>query len=180
MVEGAHYVEFTLLKQGRYGAYVGVAGAGFDAPGRRRQVHNCGRGWVLYTGNGALWHADRPSDWEGMPRAHEVKVGDVVGLLLDLEQRTLSVYLNGSRCGMMVAPGMKNTDGDVVGELRAPLVWAVDLAYGSSVRIERKPLASSRILTAAATSAPPRGALAAQPLSQPRGALLYVGAGVWI
>ena len=92
-----------------------------------------------------------------------------IGLLLDLGNQSITVYKNDARLGVMAHDLPE-----------PPLVWAVDLAYGSSVRIERKPLASSRILTAAATSAPPRGALAAQPLSQPRGALLYVGAGVWI
>jgi hypothetical protein len=44
---------------------------------------------------------------EAPPRARRVRVkeGDVVGLLLDLGQRTLSVYLKGSRRGVMVAPG---------------------------------------------------------------------------
>jgi hypothetical protein len=63
----------------------------------------------------------------------------VVGLLLDLGQRTLSVYLNGARRGVMVAPGMKNTRGEAVAPLAGPLRWAVDVGNGASVRIERKP-----------------------------------------
>jgi hypothetical protein len=63
----------------------------------------------------------------------------VVGLLLDLGQRTLSVYLNGARRGVMVAPGMKDTYGQAVAPLAGPLRWAVDLYFGASVRIERKP-----------------------------------------
>jgi hypothetical protein len=63
----------------------------------------------------------------------------VVGLLLDLGQRTLSVYLNGARRGVMVAPGMKNRNGDVVATLVGPLRWVVDVHEGSSVRIERRP-----------------------------------------
>jgi hypothetical protein len=76
--------------------------------------------------------------WEGMPQTDEIKQGDVVGLLLDLGQRTLSVYLNGAR-RVMVAPGMKDLDGDVVSSLVGPLRWAVDLQSGDSVRIERRP-----------------------------------------
>ena len=55
-----------------------------------------------------------------------MKARDTVGLLLDLGQRTLSVYLNGSRRGVMA-----------VGELSAPLRWAVEVSGGASVRIER-------------------------------------------
>jgi len=62
----------------------------------------------------------------------------VVGLLLDLGQRTLSVYLNGARRGVMVAPGMKDRGG-AVAPLAGPLRWAVDVGAGASVRIERRP-----------------------------------------
>ena len=79
------------------------------------------------------------SKWEGMPQGLEIKQGDVVGLLLDVGQRTLSVYLNGARRGVMVAPGMKNTRGEAVAPLARPLRWAVDVCFGASVRIERKP-----------------------------------------
>ena len=73
------------------------------------------------------------------PQRHEIKQGDVVGLLLDLGQRTLSVYLNGARRGVMVAPGMKNVRGEAVAPLAGPLRWAVDVVCGGSVRIERRP-----------------------------------------
>ena len=45
----------------------------------------------------------------------------------------------GSRRGVMAAPGMKDEDGEAVGELSAPLRWAVDVAGGASVRIEHGP-----------------------------------------
>eukprot|EP01046_Picozoa_sp_COSAG06_P050336 COSAG06_NODE_7951_length_2324_cov_84.087640_2_plen_226_part_00 len=81
---------------------------------------------MLDTDGGNLRHAGRTSDWEGMPQWGEIKQGDVVGLLLDLGQRTLSVYLNGARRGVMVAPGMKNVDDEVVAPLAGPLRWAVN------------------------------------------------------
>ena len=96
-------------------------------------------GWLLRTGSGFLYHAGRRSKWEGMPRQREIKQGDVVGLLLDLGQRTLSVYLNGARRGVMVAPGMKDGYGEAVASLAGPLRWAVDVRGGDSVRIERRP-----------------------------------------
>eukprot|EP01046_Picozoa_sp_COSAG06_P053543 COSAG06_NODE_9285_length_1938_cov_355.874932_1_plen_104_part_00 len=76
-----------------------------------------------------------------MTQEDEIKQGDVVGLLLDFGQRTLSVYLNGARRGVMVAPGMKNAWGEAVAPLAGPLRWAVDVnvGYGGSVRIERRP-----------------------------------------
>ena len=138
MAEGAHYVEMTFLEKGSIGAMMGVVGQGFDAAGGGAA---CGaaEGWLLGTVFGDLRHGDGFSNWEGMPQEDEIKQGDVVGLLLDLGQRTLSVYLNGARRGVMVAPGMKNRDGEAVAPLAGPLRWAVDVAGGASVRIERRP-----------------------------------------
>jgi hypothetical protein len=137
MAEGAHYVEMTLLVKGR-GVRMGVVGQGFDAAGGGMASWSA-EGWMLSTGTGALCHANKFSKWDGMPQRDEIKPGDVVGLLLDLGQRTLSVYPNGARRGVMVAPGMKNTRGAALAPLAGPLRWAVDVGYGASVRIERKP-----------------------------------------
>jgi hypothetical protein len=136
MAEGAQYVEMTLLEKG-YGAWMGVVGQGFDAAGGG-EASDSAEGWMLGTYSGDLCHASNFS-WEGMPRQNEIKQGDVVGLLLDLGQRTLSVYLNGARRGVMVAPGMKNRLGEAVAPLAGPLRWAVEVGQGASVRIERKP-----------------------------------------
>eukprot|EP01046_Picozoa_sp_COSAG06_P017738 COSAG06_NODE_1213_length_10240_cov_645.253525_11_plen_320_part_00 len=138
MAEGAHYVEMTLLEKGSYGAMMGVVGQGFDAAGGG-EASDSAEGWLLSTGHGTLWHAGPGSNWQGQPQLGEIKQGDVVGLLLDLGQRTLSVYLNGARRGVMVAPGMKNDDGEAVASLAGPLRWAVTVGGGGSVRIERKP-----------------------------------------
>ena len=138
MVAGAHYVEMTHLEKGWAGACMGVVGQGFDAAGGGAASTST-EGWLLDTNNGNLVHAGRTSDWEGRPQEGEIKQGDVVGLMLDLGQRTLSVYLNGARRGVMVAPGMKNWGGEAVAPLAGPLRWAVDVFNGASVRIERKP-----------------------------------------
>ena len=139
MAEGAHYVEMTLLEKGSlYGARMGVAGQGFDAA-RGGEAFDSAEGWLLNTDTGYLFHAGMGSNWERRPRPDEIKQGDVVGLLLDLGQRTLSVYLNGARRGVMVAPGMKNWSGGAVAPLAGPLRWAVDVYGGASVRIERRP-----------------------------------------
>ena len=136
MAEGAHYVEMTLLEKG-WGARMGVVGQGSDAAGGGGACQSA-EGWLLSTGSGDLVHARSASKWEGMPRQREIKQGDVVGLLLNLGQRTLSVYLNGARRGVMVAPGMKDDDGGAVAPLAGPLQWVVDVGFGASVRIERK------------------------------------------
>eukprot|EP01046_Picozoa_sp_COSAG06_P041698 COSAG06_NODE_5207_length_3639_cov_20.382486_1_plen_174_part_00 len=146
MVAGVHYVEMTLFK-GR-GAAMGVVGQRFMRFGAAGggEASNSVEGWLLDTCYGYLYHAGRGSKWEGMPqqdeissRPREIKQGDVVGLLLDLGQRTLSMYLNGAWRGVMVAPGMKNWHGEAVASLADPLRWAVDVEGGSSVRIERRP-----------------------------------------
>ena len=134
MVAGAHYVEVTLLEQGG-GAWMGVVGQGFDAAGGG-MASSSAEGWVLDTDSGNLYHARYGSNWEGQPQQGEIKQGDVVGLLLDLGQRTLSVYLNGARRGVMVAPGMKDDAGEAVAPLAGPLRWAVEVVDGASVRID--------------------------------------------
>eukprot|EP01046_Picozoa_sp_COSAG06_P020768 COSAG06_NODE_1535_length_9155_cov_68.266343_2_plen_207_part_00 len=138
MVAGAHYVEMTLLEECSKGACMGVVGQGFDVAGGG-EASDSAEGWLLGTVFGDLRHGDGFSNWEGMPQEDEIKQGDVVGLLLDLGQRTLSVYLNGARRGVMVAPGMKNEEGEALATLAGPLRWAVDLDDGTSVRIERRP-----------------------------------------
>ncbi len=137
MVAGVHYVEMTLLEQGD-GAIMGVVGQGFDAAGGGA-ANKSAEGWLLFTPYGYLCHDDDYSNWKGMPQMYEIKQGDVVGLLLDLGQRTMSVYLNGTRRGVMMAPGMKNGNGEAVASLAGPLRWAVDFGRGDSVRIERRP-----------------------------------------
>eukprot|EP01046_Picozoa_sp_COSAG06_P081053 COSAG06_NODE_28256_length_577_cov_5.470711_1_plen_136_part_01 len=102
MAEGAHYVEMTLLEDGRVGARMGVVWQGFDAAGGGAASESAEGCWMLGTRRGVLLHAGMPSSWEGMPQDFEIKQGDVVGLLLDVGQRTLSVYLNGARRGVMV------------------------------------------------------------------------------
>jgi hypothetical protein len=142
MVAGAQYVEMTLLKKSSSGAYMGVVGQGFDAAHGRpflSEAYNSAEGWMLGTGGGYLCHARYGSNWEGKPQQDEIKPGDVAGLLLDLGQRTLSLYLNGAWRGVMVAPGMKDRRGEAVASLAGPLRWAVDVGYGDSVRIERRP-----------------------------------------
>ena len=174
MDAGTHYVDIAVLHNGNncpYGGLsFGVVGPGFNnATGGEAWMS--GEGWLRRTGI----HDGNPNpgwdsnwegsfvEWEGLTQTDEddcvldvITAGDVVGLLLDLEQRTLSMYLNGARLGVIMAAGMKNQNGKEVGPLTGPLRWAVS-KYGkmietSSLRIERKappPVPSVEEVTAA-------------------------------
>ena len=58
--------------------------------------------------------------------------GGLVGLLLDLDAESLTVYVNGVRQGVLVQPGV--TD-DMFALSCLPLRWAVELQF-ASVRID--------------------------------------------
>jgi hypothetical protein len=115
MRSGRHYVEMASL-QGRTAMY-GVVGVNFDAT-YRMPAWKSQHGWMFGCYDGSLYHACTYRDWPGMQRT---RVGDVVGLLLDLTAGSLTVYVNGTRLGLMVESG-----------LRGPLYWVADL-YSSSV-----------------------------------------------
>jgi hypothetical protein len=69
--------------------------------------------------------------WEGMQPAREP--GDRIGMLLDLDQGSMTVWKNGEQLGVMVVEG-----------LTGPLCWAVSMrGQGSSVRIESAPAPAS-------------------------------------
>ena len=71
---------------------------------------------------------DGHNNWEGMQSA--IKQGDRVGMLLDLDQGSMSVWKNDVKMGVMEAEG-----------LRGPLCGAVSMGgKGESARIESTPL----------------------------------------
>ena len=53
------------------------------------------------------------------------KQGDRIGMLLDLDQGSMTVWKNDERLGVMLAEG-----------LRGPLCWAASLFLDDSARIE--------------------------------------------
>ena len=62
-------------------------------------------------------------DWEG---AQGADPGDRIGMLLDLDQGSMTVWKNGVKLGVIQAEG-----------LSCPLCWAVEAAgFGYSARIE--------------------------------------------
>ena len=59
-----------------------------------------------------------------------VEQGDRIGMLVDLDQGSMTVWKDGQQLGPMQAEG-----------LSGPLCWAASLYYeGSSVRLESAPL----------------------------------------
>lgn len=88
----------------------------------------CGRTGRLRQYRGSREDASEEQDWPGRQRT---AIGDVIGLLLDLDEGSLAVYRNGERCGLMVRSG-----------LVAPLRWCVDLdpEENTQVRVVSAPV----------------------------------------
>ena len=82
------------------------------------------------------------AQWEGMQSAEE---GDVIGMLLDLDTRTMTVYKNSARLGVMVT-GFGGAEA---------VNWAVNLGRNQSARIDRAEMpadATDEQLAAASSS----------------------------
>ena len=121
MRAGRHYAQFTVVS----GIYMmfGVIRPGWDVEGWNplKQAHNVDDHCFYYTYFGSSFPGRH--DWEGMQNAR--KHGDRIGMLLDLDQGTMTVYKNDERLGVM-ATGLS-------GEYS----WAVTLYdKGDSARIE--------------------------------------------
>jgi len=115
MRAGRHYAQFTAVQ----GRYFGVIRPGWNVEAElRAQIVD---GHCFYaTANGCRYPLGRI--WEGMQGAKEE--GDRIGMLLDLDQGTMTVYKDDERLGVM-ATGLS-------GEYS----WAVVLFLNSSARIE--------------------------------------------
>ena len=123
MRSGRHFAQITVVT-GEH-LYFGVIRLGFDVEGGGDA--SCVNGHCLYyAGNGQRYPG--ASAWEGMQTATEQ--GDRIGMLLALDQGSMTVWKNGEQLGVMVAEG-----------LTGPLCWAVSLYHGAgtSARIESVP-----------------------------------------
>ena len=73
------------------------------------------------------------AEWDGR---QGFGAGDVLGLLLQPEAGTLTVYKNNARLGQAVVPGMKLTNGKTVAGLGGGgLCWAVSISTTDSVEL---------------------------------------------
>ena len=153
MRAGRHYAMFTIVKNGHllFGVTRPMKGVdnkqfstfspfnGFYSEGGKLQnyaplrqfndVHVC-----AYVANGGectwtSWHRQSREDWEGIENS---QVGDRIGLLLDLDEGTLSVYKNDRKLGVMKS------------ELVGKYCWFVEMSNGPcSVNMRREQVPSS-------------------------------------
>jgi hypothetical protein len=116
---GRHYAQFTVVSG--VDMFFGVIRPGWDVGQGGEYAHHVD-GHCFYSAYFGRRFPDGLS-WEGLQRAKEE--GDCIGLLLDLDQGSLTVYKNDERLGVM-ATG-----------LSGEYCWALSMAYqGCSVRIE--------------------------------------------
>ena len=132
MRSGHHFAQFTVVEG--CNKFFGAIWPSWDVEGGGN-ADNVGGHCFYYTED--AYHCPGAIDWEGMQTANEQ--GDRIGMLLDLDQGSMTVWKNDVRLGVMQAQG-----------LRGPLCWAVVL--GSS---------HARIESAAAPSSPTEEELAA-------------------
>ena len=159
MRAGRHYAEFTVVSQGECGANVGP---GFSAnpypqvvfnpasvPASRtammmsescvdHMVDEDNFALLLCTYEGALMSVNGDHTLFGLNKlVPRVESGEVLGMLLDFEARTLVLYRNGERKGVWAT------------NVAGPLRWCVDVTYNSSISIAQlqpPPVASAEDL----------------------------------
>jgi hypothetical protein len=102
--------------------FFGVIRPGWDVEGGQRPQDPEGH-CFFYTHGG--WRMPGGRDWEGKQDAMEE--GDRIGMLLDLDQGSMTVYKNDERLGVMETGGLSEE-----------YSWAVSmhLGLGDSMRIE--------------------------------------------
>ena len=118
MCAGRHFAQFTLVNL-KDSAFLGVSD--------ELHVHG-GTDGSTTTFYAPTQGSSFPGgkDWTGMQTAEE---GDRIGLLLDIDQGSLTVYKNDTRLGTVVGS-----------RLRGCYKWAVGVESGESVRIEHAAL----------------------------------------
>jgi len=116
MCAGRHFAQFTLVNL-KDSAFLGVSD----------ELHG-GTDGSTTTFYAPTQGSSFPGgkDWTGMQTAEE---GDRIGLLLDIDQGSLTVYKNDTRLGTVVGS-----------RLRGGYKWAVGVESGESVRIEHAAL----------------------------------------
>jgi hypothetical protein len=125
MRAGRHYAQFTVVSG--EAMMIGVIRPGWDVVGGQDAFIVDGHCFYFTRGG---QRSPAPHDWEGRQGAIE---GDRIGLLLDLDQGSMTVYKNDERLGVM-ATG-----------LSGEYCWAVSMGY---------PEDSARIDAAAAPASP--------------------------
>ena len=109
---GCHYAQFTVVIGARFTvtqcqAFFGVIRPGWDVEGRANAHDVDGHCCFYFTGSGRRWPGHRT--WEGRQGATQ---GDHIGMLLDLEQGSMTVWKDDVKLGVMQSEG-----------LSGPLCW---------------------------------------------------------
>ena len=127
MRSGRHFAQFTVVGGG--GMMFGVIRPGWDVEGGKDAYGVDGH---CFFANWSGHHFPGPNHaWEGEQTAFQP--GDRIGMLLDLDQGSMTMWKNGVQMGVMVADG-----------LSGPLCWAAELYHeGESARIESAPAPES-------------------------------------
>ena len=123
MRSGRHFAQFMVMEGGS-NMFLGVIRPGWDVEGGE-SAFNVDAHCFYRTYGGH--RCPSPSNWEG--RLGAIADGDCIGMLLDLDQGSMTVWKNGEKLGVMVAEGLSGT-----------LCWAVSLYdQGEIVRIASPP-----------------------------------------
>ena len=125
MRSGRHFVQFTAVEG--IGVMFGAIRPGWDVEGGQNAFHVDGH--CFYEANSGRRLPDS-IDWEGRQGAREQ--GDRIGMLLDLDQGSTTVWKNDVKLGVMQAEG-----------LSGPLCWAASVYQADSARIESAPAPAS-------------------------------------
>jgi hypothetical protein len=146
MCSGRHYAEFTFENSKKCDIQIGFGPPGMDVecyppetcPDTWRGI-DCKTGDLVHKlANGK--DGSHRSRWK-QGKAWTCKTGDVLGLLLDFESRTMEVFTNGESQGLA---GIKHTKGRrevdiVLDALRQEVVWTVTMTHGGdTVRVCKK------------------------------------------
>ena len=163
MRSGKHYAEFTLVKGTN--CTIGVCKAEFD-PEDRKLACATADGWGYSARLGNLHHNTlRPTTrWTGQKAARE---GNVIGMLLNMDLGSLTVYHDGVKTGELVRSGLPKYDS---------LIWMVQLTDGAEVSIEKKdPPSTSSSSTTLRTSSYSSHSSSAKPEEDVRAYMKRVG-----
>jgi hypothetical protein len=119
---GKHYWEVQAgIGPGMYvgpGMYIGVTRPNLD-PNVDYAIAKSDDGWLIWTNEGSLWGNGK----EDIDHAGDIDKGDIVGVLLDLNEGSLRFYLNGVQHG----PGYP------AGSVTGPVVCAVQMYKPDSI-----------------------------------------------
>ena len=115
MRAGRHFARFMVMEGDAL--MFGVIRPGYDVEGGQRALDE--EGHCFYGTHGGR-RLTSLRDWEGFQPAREQ--GDRIGMLLDLDQGSMTVWKNGVKLGVMQSEG-----------LRGPLCWAVSVYFSGAM-----------------------------------------------